>query len=45
MTDVPPVLIADSGNAQHMAVMKDFLIPVGISTNPPLIHHSGSQPD
>lgn len=34
-----PVLQADSGNAQHMAVMKDFLIPVSGSatTNPPAI--------
>lgn len=33
-----PVLAADSGNAQHMAVVKDFLIPSGApSTNPPSI--------
>ena len=35
LTDVPPVQSADSGNAQHMAVMKDFLIPVSGITNPP----------
>jgi len=34
-----PVLLADSGNAQHMAVIKDFLIPVSglANTNPPSI--------
>ncbi|HXI73824.1 MAG TPA: immunoglobulin domain-containing protein [Verrucomicrobiae bacterium] len=39
LTDVAPVQQTDSGLAQHMAVMKDFLIPVsGISTtNPPAI--------
>lgn len=39
LTDVSPVLLADSGNAQHMAVMKDFLIPVNgtATTNPPVI--------
>jgi hypothetical protein len=37
--DVPPVLFGDSSNAQHMAVMKDFLIPVIATsqTNPPAI--------
>lgn len=35
LTDVTPVLIDDSSNAQHMAVMKDFLIPVSGVTNPP----------
>jgi hypothetical protein len=39
LSDVSPVQSADSGLAQHMAVMKDFLIPVsGVSgTNPPAI--------
>ena len=39
LSDVPPVLLPDSTNAQHMAVMKDFLIPVSGSatTNPPAI--------
>ncbi len=38
LTDVAPVLIADSGLAQHMAVMKDFLILAGgNTTNPPVI--------
>ncbi len=34
-----PVQLADSGNAQHMAVLKDFLIPVSgtATTNPPAI--------
>ncbi|MBW8863785.1 MAG: immunoglobulin domain-containing protein, partial [Verrucomicrobia bacterium] len=32
LSDVPPVLSGDSGQAQHMAVMKDFSIPSG-STN------------
>jgi len=33
-----PVLLADSGNAQHMGVLKDFLIPGGgANTNPPSI--------
>jgi Immunoglobulin domain len=39
LSDVAPVLAGDSGQAQHMAVMKDFLISVtdtGI-TNPPAI--------
>ena len=32
----PPVLAADSGNAQHMAVLKDFLIPTnGAPVNTP----------
>ena len=33
LSDVPPVQSADSGLAQHMAVMKDFLIPVTGTTN------------
>ncbi len=39
LTDVSPVLFGDSSNAQHMAVMKDFLIPVSATgtTNPPAI--------
>ena len=39
LTDVAPVQSADSGNAQHMAVMKDFLIPAGgtVTINPPSI--------
>jgi endonuclease/exonuclease/phosphatase family metal-dependent hydrolase len=32
LSDVPPVLQADSGNAQHMAVIKDFLIPGGTNS-------------
>jgi endonuclease/exonuclease/phosphatase family metal-dependent hydrolase len=34
LSDVAPVLFGDSTNAQHMAVMKDFLIPTG-GTNAP----------
>ena len=39
LSDVPPVQFGDSTNAQHMAVMKDFLIPAGndSGTNPPVI--------
>ncbi len=39
LSDVPPVLLPDSTNAQHMAVMKDFLIPVSgtVTTNAPAI--------
>lgn len=39
LSDVPPVQFTDSTNAQHMAVMKDFLIPAGndSGTNPPVI--------
>ena len=39
LSDVPPVQFGDSTNAQHMAVMKDFLIPAGndLGTNPPVI--------
>ena len=39
LTDVAPVQSADSGLAQHMAVMKDFLIPASgtVITNPPAI--------
>ena len=37
LSDVPPVQSGDSGQAQHMAVMKDFLIPAGPATNPPAI--------
>ncbi len=38
LSDVPPVQSADSGQAQHMAVMKDFLIASGgTTTNPPAI--------
>jgi len=39
LSDVAPVQQADSGLAQHMAVMKDFLIPVNgtLTTNPPVI--------
>lgn len=34
LSDVPPVLLADSGNAQHMAVIKDFSVPIaGAATN------------
>ena len=40
LTDVPPVLLADSGNAQHMAVMKDFLVPVSTVQSPTPIHPS-----
>ncbi len=37
LSDFSPVESADSGLAQHMAVLKDFLIPVGndSGTNPP----------
>jgi endonuclease/exonuclease/phosphatase family metal-dependent hydrolase len=39
LSDFYPVQSADSGLAQHMAVMKDFLIPAGndSGTNPPVI--------
>jgi endonuclease/exonuclease/phosphatase family metal-dependent hydrolase len=38
LSGVPPVQFGDSTNAQHMAVMKDFLIPAGGNvTNPPAI--------
>ncbi|MDR3459932.1 MAG: immunoglobulin domain-containing protein [Verrucomicrobiae bacterium] len=37
LSDVAPVQFADSTNAQHMAVMKDFSIPAGPATNPPAI--------
>jgi len=33
LSDVAPVLYGDSSNAQHMAVIKDFLIPIS-GTNP-----------
>jgi endonuclease/exonuclease/phosphatase family metal-dependent hydrolase len=33
LTDVAPVLVNDSSNAQHMAVLKDFIIP-NSGTNP-----------
>ena len=35
LADVLPVQLADSGNAQHMAVIKDFSIPVDGSNAPP----------
>jgi endonuclease/exonuclease/phosphatase family metal-dependent hydrolase len=35
LSDVSPVQYGDSTNAQHMAVIKDFLIPVVTVTNPP----------
>ncbi|HEX4341784.1 MAG TPA: immunoglobulin domain-containing protein, partial [Verrucomicrobiae bacterium] len=38
LTDFAPVQSADSGMAQHMAVMKDFLIPVPNSTIAPVIN-------
>ncbi len=44
LSDVAPVLFADSTNAQHMAVIKDFLVAgtnSAIVTNPPSI---GTQP-
>lgn len=37
LSDVAPVQFGDSTNAQHMAVMKDFSISFGPSTNPPSI--------
>jgi endonuclease/exonuclease/phosphatase family metal-dependent hydrolase len=39
LSDVAPVQFSDSTNAQHMAVMKDFLIPTGgiVTTNAPSI--------
>ena len=42
LSDVAPVQFSDSTNAQHMAVIKDFLISVAVSTNssatnPPVI--------
>jgi len=35
LSDVPPIQYGDSTNAQHMAVMKDFLIPAAAVTNAP----------
>jgi endonuclease/exonuclease/phosphatase family metal-dependent hydrolase len=35
LSDVAPVLYGDSSNAQHMAVLKDFLVPGSGFTNPP----------
>lgn len=38
LTEVSPVLQFDSTNAQHMAVIKDFVIPgIASNTNPPAI--------
>jgi endonuclease/exonuclease/phosphatase family metal-dependent hydrolase len=38
LSDVPPIQFGDSTNAQHMAVLKDFLISAnGSITNPPTI--------
>ena len=37
LTNFPPVLAADSGLAQHMAVIKDFSILSTPATNPPAI--------
>lgn len=37
LADVVPVLLNDSANGQHMAVLKDFLINSGNTTNAPLI--------
>ena len=37
LSDAAPVQFGDSTNAQHMAVMKDFLIAGGTTTNPPVI--------
>jgi len=36
LTNFVPVLSADSGDPQHMGVVKDFLIPVAGTTNPPV---------
>jgi endonuclease/exonuclease/phosphatase family metal-dependent hydrolase len=37
LSDAAPAQFSDSTNAQHMAVMKDFLILAGPATNPPVI--------
>lgn len=37
LVNFSPVQLADSGLGQHMAVIKDFSIPVGLATNPPVI--------
>ncbi len=37
LTNFPPVQSADSGLAQHMAVVKDFSILASPATNPPII--------
>jgi endonuclease/exonuclease/phosphatase family metal-dependent hydrolase len=39
LSDVPPVQYSDSdaNNMQHMAIIKDFTIPIGMATNPPAI--------
>ena len=37
LTNFPPVQSADSGLAQHMAVIKDFLVSASPATNPPVI--------
>jgi endonuclease/exonuclease/phosphatase family metal-dependent hydrolase len=44
LTDVPPVQSADSGLAQHMAVMKDFLIPYTITNSPTDVPSIVTQP-
>ncbi len=43
LSDVAPVLSGDSSNAQHMAVIKDFLIPV-TGTNPGAVPFITVQP-
>ncbi len=47
LSDVPPVQVGDSGavNMQHMAVVKDFSIPVGVITNtaPVIVAQPASQ--
>jgi endonuclease/exonuclease/phosphatase family metal-dependent hydrolase len=37
LSDVAPVLYADSGNGQHMGVLKDFLVPAGTNASAPAI--------
>lgn len=43
LNDVSPVQSADSGLAQHMAVLKDFSVPVS-GTNPPVVPVISQQP-
>jgi endonuclease/exonuclease/phosphatase family metal-dependent hydrolase len=43
LSDVAPVLFGDSTNAQHMAVMKDFLIPLSATIAPSIRSQPQSQ--
>jgi len=43
LSDVSPIAFGDSGQGQHMAIIKDFSIPTGAS-NPPAAPFISSQP-